>query len=239
MKALTLPNESFEMGMSFGFCDHFVNKDTTFWTTTATDTGTATVLNAAGGIMQLAPSDGTVADNDEVYLLSTAELFRIAAGKPLYFKTLVQFAQAATNAANVAMGFMDAVAADAITDNGGGLKASFSGACLYCRDGSLNWHAIYSDGATRTVVELNEFGSLTKTAQVAGSAAFQTVEIEIIPKTATLCDVIFKINGSTVLKMNDRTFANATEMHAFLGAKNGTAAQQLVNFDAACAYQKV
>src|SRR5204862_219566 len=41
-----------------------------FWIDTITDSGTALVGDAANGIMQLLPSDGTVADND-AYLRDT------------------------------------------------------------------------------------------------------------------------------------------------------------------------
>jgi hypothetical protein len=239
MKAITLPDQALEIGMTAGLIDHFVGKDTTVWTTTATDTGTAAMSDAAGGVIVLSPSDGTVADNDEVYLLTTNEIVKIAADKPIAIKARLQFTQAATNAANVAVGIMNAVAANSIQDNGAGLAANFSGAAFYCRDGSLNWHVIYSDGTTQTIQELTAAASLNKIANPGASTAFQLLEIDILPKSATLLDVVFKINGTTVFKMNDRTFASATEAMLFVGAKNGTAAQQAVNVDAISVHQKI
>ena len=237
MKGLLLPPHVLVGHESFGIHDHFTHKNTAQWTTTAPDTGTASIIDAAGGVIQLAPSDGTIADNDEVYLLSVNEIFRIAAGKPMAAEALIQFTQAATNAANVGFGFMDAVGANALQDNGAGPKATFSGAVIYCRDGSLNWHCCYSDGATQTIVELTAAASLNKRAMVAGGSAYQLLQIDIVPKTSTLVAVIFRIDGSTVCKMLDRTYANATESMLFAGAKNGTAAQQLVNVDMLSGFQ--
>lgn len=222
--------------MTFGYVDHFLFEDTAAWTTTATDTGSSAVGDAAGGVLVLLPSDGTVADNDEVYFFNVSEVFRIAAGKPLSFAARVQFSQAATNAANVYVGLMDAWAADALRDNGLGPKTSFSGAGFFCKDGNLLWHVIYSDGATQTIQELNATACLKKEAMAAASSTYQLLEIDIVPKTSTLVDVIFKINGSTVFKMLDRTYANATEIASGVGVKNGSANQQAVNVDLlACA----
>jgi hypothetical protein len=241
MRGLLLPPQHLLLGKSFGFCDPFVSKDTTFWTTTATDTGAAVMTDAAGGVIQLQPSDGTVADNDEVYLQTTSEIFKIAAGKPISFASRVQFAQAATNAANIISGLADAPIANTLVDNGAGPKTSFSGAAFFCVDGGLNWNVIYSDGATQTKAELTATNTLNKTAAVAATAAsvFTLLEIDIVPKTSALVDVIFKINGSTVFKMMDRTYANATEMAAFVGAKNGSANQQVLNVDDVSAWQAV
>jgi hypothetical protein len=52
-----------------------------------------------------------------------------------------------------------------------------------------------------------------------------------------LVDIVFKINGSTVYKMLDRTYANATEISAAIGVKNGTAAQQALKADAVACHQ--
>lgn len=238
MKGLLLPDAGQKYTRTHGFMEHFDGLNSARWTSTLTDSGTAAVGDEVGGVVTLSPSDGTVADNDEAYI-ATKEIFKIAAGRPIEFGALVQFTQAATNAANVFAGLMDAVGANALQDNGGGPKSSFSGAGFFCKDGSLNWHAIYSDGSTQTIAELTATNSLNKQANVGGGAAFQLLEVEIIPKTSTLVDVIFKINGSTVYKMLDRTYANATEISAAFGVKNGTAAQQALKVDAVASYQSV
>lgn len=240
-KGLNLPQAVYDFSLYAGFVDHFLNKNTTMFTTTSADSGTATMSDAAGGVIVVTSGDGTAVDNDECYFLTTNELFLFAAGEPLHHRARVQFAQAATNAANVWVGVMNAVAADALIDNGGGPKANFSGAGFYMRDGSLNWHVAYSDGTTQTLAELTATNSLTKSAQVGATAAsvFTLLEVDCIPKTSTLMDVIFKINGSTVYKMMDRTYASATEMNFAVGVKAGTAVNQLLNVDAVACFQKI
>jgi hypothetical protein len=238
MKGLLLPDAAGKFPRTSGFVDHFDGLNTARWTSVLSDSGTAAVGDEVGGVVTLSPSDGTVADNDEAYI-NTKEIFKIAAGKPIELAALVQFTQAATNAANVYVGLMDAVGANALVDNGGGPKTSFSGAGFFCKDGSLNWHVIYSDGSTQTIAELTATNSLNKLANVGGGAAAQLLEISIIPKTSALVDVAFKINGSTVFKMLDRTYANATETSGALGVKNGTAAQQALKSDAFVCHQTV
>lgn len=238
MKGLLATDAQLKMARTFGFTDHFDNLSATRWTSTTTDSGTVAVGDEVGGVVTLTPSDATVADNDEAYA-STKEIFKIASGKSIAVAALVQFSQAATNAANVFVGLMDAVAANAIVDNGAGPKTSFSGAGFFCKDGNVNWHVIYSDGSTQTIAELTATNSLNKQANVGGSAAYQLLEIDIVPKTSTLVDVVFKINGSTVYKMLDRTYANATEISGALGVKNGSANQQTLKCDAFACHQSV
>lgn len=236
MKGLLLPDAAQNYTRTFGFVEHFDGLNSARWTSTLTDSGTAAVGDEVGGVVTLSPSDGTVADNDEAYI-ATKEIFKIAAGKAIALGGLLQFTQAATNAANVFFGLMDAVAANALQDNGGGPKSSFSGAGFFCKDGNVNWHVIYSDGSTQTIAELTATNSLNKQANVAGGAAFQLLEIDIVPKTSALVDVVFKINGSTVYKMLDRTYANATEISAAVGVKNGSANQQALKADAVVCHQ--
>jgi hypothetical protein len=232
MKGLAVPESILRMTQQVELMDHFTERDTVQWVVTATDSGTATVGDAANGIMVLAASDETVADNDETYV-ATPEVLRIASGKPYYLACLLQFTEAATNAANVFFGSMNAVGANAIVDNGAGLKTNFSGAAFFKKDGSRLWHVIYSDGATQTIVELSAATSLRKQDETSGVAAYQLLEIDVVPKTATLVDIIFRIDGSTVFKMLDKTYANATEASVAIGVKAGTAAAQTVNVDAA------
>lgn len=134
-KLMQMP-ESIEKRRQFGVhddFDHYVSADT--FTTVASDSGTVTVSDAVGGILLIHPSDGTIADNDETYVRTTAEIFKFADDKPLFIEVLLQYAEAATNAANIAVGFMDAVSANSLQDNGGGPKASYSGAVIYKVDG--------------------------------------------------------------------------------------------------------
>lgn len=242
-KGLNLPQAVGLLHLTHGITDHFPYKDTELWTTVATDLGTATVGDEVGGVITLAPSDGTVADNDEVYI-HTKELFKIAGDKPISFSALVKFAEANTDDANVAVGLMDAVAANTILDDGAGLDASFSGAAFYKVDGGTLWNVIYSDGATQTKAELTAENVAKPNggageAQTAGGSAYQKLEIDIIPKTGSKVDVMFKIDGRTVYKMTDKTYANATEISVMAGAKNGGANNESVKLDFIAAHQAV
>ena len=239
-KGLNLPQAVFDIQLYHGFVDHFsqyVSGD--LWTLTSADSGTAAIGDAAGGIMTITGGDGTAADNDEAYLHTTKEIFLIAAGKPLHFRSLLKYTEVSTNTSNIIAGTMNAISANSLVDNGAGPKTDFSGAAFFKVDGGLNWNVIYSDGTTQTKAELTATNSLTRSAKLGASAAYQLLEIDIIPKTSTLVDVIFSIDGSTVYKMMDRTYASATEMMAGMGAKNGTTSNASVLVDAAACYQKL
>jgi len=238
MKALNIPERVAVLGLVHGVVDDFPAKDTNVWTTTATDSGTAAVGDAAGGIIVLNPSDGTVADNDEVYL-QTKELFKIVTGKPLFASILIQFTEAATNAANVMFGFMDAPTANCIVDNGAGPKTSFSGAVFYKVDGETVWRCMYSDGSTQSGSgQLTATNTLNKVEQTAGGSSYVKLEIEIVPTSSTTCDIMFSINDVCVYKFMDKTYASATEMALMVGAKNGSANQETINVDWIVGLQK-
>lgn len=224
----------------FGFDDDFLyNVTADLWTTVATDSGSFAVGDAKGGVAVVTPSDGTVADNDETYAKNTHEIFKIAAAKPFFLEALVQFAQAATNKANHAVGLKNAVAANSILDDGAGLATNFSGAAFYCVDGDTTWRVIYSDGTTQTIVELDADGSLDGVAKTAASTLFQLLRIEIIPVTSALVDVMFYIDGVLVCKMKEKTFASATEAQCFLGTKQGAdTTLETLKCDRFAAYQK-
>lgn len=202
-----------------GRMDHF----TSFlsggeWTTVATDSGTATVGDAANGELALAPSDGTVADNDEIYVKATNETLLFAANRAISFAALVKWTEGNVDDLNVAVGFMNAVAANSILDDGGGPKASFSGAVFYKVDGGTVWRVRSSIGTTYT-------DSITNI--TAGGSAYQLLEIEFRAIDATLGEISFMIDGQVVRDTNNYpikhqiTYTGATEMQAFAGAKNG------------------
>jgi hypothetical protein len=209
------------MNQLVGRLDHFVSYTSGGeWTTVATDSGTATVGDAASGELSLTPSDGSVADNDEIYVKATNETLLFANNRAICFSALVKWAEGDTNHLNVAIGFMNAVAADSILDNGAGPKASFSGAVFYKVDGGTVWRCRSSLGTTNT-------DSVTNI--MAGGSAYQLLEIEFRAIDATLGEISFLIDGQVVRDANNFpikhqiTYTSATEMQAFAGAKNGEA----------------
>jgi hypothetical protein len=210
-----------QLSQVFGRLDHFASYASGGeWTTVATDSGSATVGDAANGELSLAPSDGTVADNDELYVKATNETLLFAANRAISFASLVKWTEGNVDDLNVAVGFMNAVAADSILDNGGGPKASFSGAVFYKVDGGTVWRCRSSLGTTFT-------DSITNI--TAGGSAYQLLEIEFRAIDTALGEISFLIDGQVVRDTNNYpikhqiTYTSATEMQAFVGAKNGAA----------------
>ena len=195
---------------------HYVTGDD--FTTVASDSGTVADSDAVGGVLVVTPSDGSVGDNDESYVKTTQEVFLIAANKPLVAEARLKFTEANTDDANVFFGVKDAIAADTLLDNGGGMATSFSGACIYKVDGGTVWKCISSKSTTQTI----------STSTTTAGGAYQTLRVEITPVSSTLAEVTFWVDGvqlidSTSLKpiKHTMTYTSATEMNLGAGVKNG------------------
>lgn len=213
----------------FGFHDDFEWMITAHrWTSVLTDSGTASVGDAVGGILALVASDGTVADNDEAYIRTTAEVFKFAASKPIWFEARIQFTEANTDDANIAVGFADAVAANHLLDNGGGPPASYSGIVVYKVDGGTVWQAEASIAGVQTAITL--------TSTTAGGANYQTIRILWIPTSSTAGTAYIYIDG-TLVGSQSFTFTGGTEMCAWAGVKNGAGNLETLNVDYITAYQ--
>lgn len=190
------------------------------WTSTLTDTGSVTALTTHGGGVAITPSDGTVADNDEAYIGWTNKNIVPTNLKPIVFQTVIQYAEGATDDANVIAGLLSTSAANALLDNGGGPPASYSGLCFFKVDGGTNWNIEASVGGTQTTVELTAANSLDGVAHTAGGSAKQTLTIEFVPFTSTTAEVIWYIDGVAVYKTN-WTYTSVVAMSPVLGLKNG------------------
>lgn len=237
MLLLDIPQSANLRKQTFGVQSDF----TTFvtaddWTCAPENSGTAAVIDGAGGIISVVTG---ATDNDEAYLKSTAELFLFADGKPLMASCRMKCAEISTNKNNVAFGFMNAVGANSIIDDGGGLVASYSGAMFFKKDGGLNWNVECSIGTTRTgTVELTAVNSLDKLAHTAGNgSAYQWLDIEVIPISSTQATATFFIDGVLVQSIVF-TYTSATEMQVFVGIKNGSGAATTLLVDYLGAFQK-
>jgi len=227
-KLIDLP-DALKLRRQFGIFDEFdTYVSTERWTTTTDAGGTASVSGAGVGGILAVVTDAD--DNDETYVETTAELFKFAADKPLLFEARVQFAEAATDAANILIGLMDAPGADSLVDNGSGPKASYSGAVLFKVDSGTVWQAESSIGSSQTTTLLDASGSLDGSAKTAGGATYQTLRIEFQPITSTDGEVRFFIDETLVVK-HSLTFTSATEMAIVLGAKAGSATAETLNID--------
>lgn len=234
MRMLRQAERLTEKGQYGFFDDFFYYVTADLWTTVASDSGTVAVGDAVGGIVVLTPSDGTVADNDETYIKTTAELFDVnATNSNLYAEARLQFAEANTDDANVAFGFADAVAANAIVDNGAGLKTSFSGAAIYKVDGENVWRCVSSVSTAQTI---------SQSTTAAGGSAYQTLRIEIRAVNGTQAEVTFFCDDQPLRDSNNKaikhtiTWTNVTEMQVWAGVKNGGANLETLNIDYAAAY---
>lgn len=195
---------------------------------TVTDTGTVAIGDTARGVAVLTPSDGTVADNDEAYLATPNELFIFAAGRPLYGRFRIQFTEANTDDANIAVGFQNAVGANSIVDDGAGVKTSGSTLAIYKVDGGTKWICASA---------CNGVATTTTSTTTAGGASYQTLEIVCQDFDTTNMEVVFKCDGVRLKDSNNNDIrhfvpiANATEMSLWAGVKNGGANLETLNLD--------
>lgn len=212
------------------FDDFFTDQSDLAWVDTITDTGTALVNDAVNGVMVLTPSDGTVADNDEVYLASANELFLFAADKPFIGRCRLKFVETASGVYNAFFGFANAIAANTLVDDGGGMRASGSIAAIYKVDGETVWRCVTRNNGTVTV---------SQSSTTAGGTSYQELEIEVVPFTSTQVHVVFRVDGvplkdaTTGLPIvHTVTVASATEMSIGAGAKLGaTTNNDTLNID--------
>lgn len=219
------------------FEDFITDQADTVMVDTITDTGTVLMGDAAGGIAVLTPSDGTVGDNDEAYLGTPNEIFKVANGKPGGAECSLQFSEANTDDANVCFGFMNAAnAVNSITDNGAGPKVSGSTFAIYKVDGGTVWKcASYVNGS----------GTVSTSTKTAGGSAYQRLSIELVDHDATYGRAIYKVDGQPLIDsttglpiVHRFAYASATEMNLFVGVKNGDTNLETLNVDWIGGWQK-
>ena len=217
------------------FEDFFTDYAATQWGEQGDASGTFAVGDAANGIMAISP--GATTDNDEQYIFTANEIVKPTASKPFYFEARVQYAEAATNAANVIVGVMDINAADTLIDNGGGPVATFDGFCFYKVDGGTVWKCRTSSGGSSARMDGSGTGVLRLKEVTAGGAAYQTLRIEFQPVAPTAWEVRYLVDGEVVEKhtisgaTGQPVLANIDELNIVLGIKNGATAQETLNVD--------
>jgi hypothetical protein len=202
--------------------DHFTSDQSDLWgIDTVTDSGTVAIGDEAAGVVTLTPSDGTVADNDEAYLATPNEVFKLASGKPLYGRARVKLTETTADKANIAFGFQNAVGADSIVDNGG-LKVSGDTVAIYKQDGggAYFYCAAYCNGT----------GTATKSKTPIVTATWYDLEIFVTDVGDGNATVTYKVDGQFLKDFTTGitithavTIASATEMAMFLGIKLGAA----------------
>lgn len=198
------------------------------WTSTLSDSGTIAVGNTANGVALLTPSDGSVADNDEAYLGQTAAAFLLAANRGLCGDFLVQFTEANTNAANVAVGFASSIGANLIVDDGGGMRTSGTILAIYKVDGETVWRCVSRNGSSATV---------SQSTTTAGGSDYQHLSIQVVDWTPTTAEVVFLCNdlylrdSNNIVIRHTIALSGASQMGAFAGVKNGSTSLETLNVD--------
>jgi hypothetical protein len=202
------------------FDDFTADQSDLFFVDTITDTGTALVGDEVNGVMTLTPSDGTVADNDEVYIASSNEIFLFGTNREIYGKCRLRWTETAAGVYNVGFGFMNAVGADSLIDNGGGPKVSGSTLAIYKVDGGSVW---------RVASACNGVSTVTVSDRAAVGSTWY--ELEIIAKDwdGVSMQVYFYVDGTPLKDTTGNVIkhtvaiASATEMSVWAGAKLGAA----------------
>lgn len=234
MAVLTHPTDAEACWDTFVIDDDFAWYVTAHnWTSLAADTNSSVAATAAaGGVLAINTGDAT--DNNEAGVFTTNEVFKMAAGKPLYAKCRLQYSEINTNAANVFFGFADAPGANLIADNGGtnNLPAiSNSGVCFFKYDGGSTWRVYSKNGADT---------DSTDTGVTAGGSSYVTLEIigNVVDGSLDEYEFVFKVDGNYVrdttynrIVKHKITYTSATEMDLGVYCKAGGGSTLTVNVD--------
>lgn len=216
---------------TFVWLDDFndTNNTTNRFTATLTDSGTATVVDGAKGILPIVASDGTVADNDESYVQSKLENWLFADNKPMRCGAYIQFTEANTDDANIAFGLLNAPVANTLVDDGAGIRVTGSGVAIYKVDGGTVWKCVTMMNGTQTV---------STSTTTAGGSAYQLLEIEVVDHSSTEIEVVFLVDNKYLVDSTSGTrivhrvtISSPTEMALFAGVKNGGANLETLNVD--------
>lgn len=195
--------------------DHYVTADT--WTTVVSDTGTVAASDAVGGILVLSPSDGTVADNDEAYLATTQEIFKVGTDCNIYAESRLKVDQT-TDDANIFFGFANAIAANTIVDDGAGLRTTGDIFAIYKVDGGSVWKCVSSVNSTQTIG--------TSTTSITDNT-YYSLRIEVRDVDGTNVEATYFVDDQPLRDSNNKAIkhtvamASATEMDLGCGIKLG------------------
>lgn len=237
MKNLVLPGTMRDKDV-YGFFDDFEWYISPHrWTslvadTTPTVTIDSTAGTAQGGRLKLY-TDTT--DNNEVAATTTNKIFKDLDDKPLVFECKIQYAEAATSAANIAVGFGSVMGtANFLLDNGGGPATTYDGHVIYKIDGETVWRC----GSSRGTTQLSTISSTT-----AGGTSAQVLRIEVQMEDASTCTTRYYVDGVQLKDTNGTpivhtlTLTSAALMQAGFYAKTGSSNAENIYFDYVGAYQ--
>jgi hypothetical protein len=163
---------------------HYTDGD--IWTKLASDTGsTVAVGDYPGGKAYLATG---ATSHNQAALYTTNKCFNL--NKPIFGEWLIDYTEANTNTAQVAVGFSSSPGSGLLQNAAAGPAASFSGALIYKVSGETVWRCVSSLSTTQTI---------TKSTTTAGGSTPQDLKIEVIPVTSTIAEVSFWCNGQQLI----------------------------------------
>jgi len=138
-------NQQFDPDVLFRIEDNFTHLDTAKWASVDDGgTGANTVDGVFGGQCSIVTAG---ADNDYHLMVSRAAIFQFLRDKSLFFKARFSLTEAATDAANFAIGLSSVADATLLGNDGAGLPASFTGAVFHKVDGGTTFGFRTSNGA--------------------------------------------------------------------------------------------
>jgi hypothetical protein len=200
------------------------------WTLDSNDGGAATIQDAHGGTIVLDGSDTTVADNDEIYLVTTQEFYKPAIGSVdgevlAIAKARIKLTEAATDDASYAfllLGGDTVDVANTIADGGAAPADANQYIGFLKSDGATVFQGVVRDSAQDSDANV---GSRT-------SGSWQ--ELKMVIYDADIADgelevefFVDGVSGGTVTY----AVASATEMRLLLGVKNGGANEESLHID--------
>lgn len=213
--AMMMPAGLREAPHTFGFCDDFgwfISPH--LWTTTGDANNTATITaNAEGGVVALTT---TATDNDQVMIATTNAFFKFAANCDIEYVARVQYSEAATDDANVAVGLSSSFTTDVLRDNGLGAPTNHSGALILKVDGGTKWLCHSSVGTTQTT---------TTSVKTAGGSDYVTLKIKMRDQGDGNVRVDFFADDEPLRDSNGRAISHSVAHSGALSMKAGVAAK--------------
>ena len=188
-----------------GFLDGFR------WDVLAPDTGASSIADAAGGELQILPSDGSVVANDEIYISSDGETWEFVADKPGFWEWEIRVDEASVDQAGIFVGLSDTVTM--IADATLAPVAAYLGAGFYKPHSDLVFHTQTNDGAA------DDVQVVAQTAWVDGQQ--YRLAIEYLPDPVEAV-INFYLDG-VLIDTKGFTVAAAALMHTIMGIKNEAA----------------
>ena len=198
-----------------------------------TSGGRYTTLVAAGASIVTSNTPGAAATLATGATINTPALvaltnlpFLMTKDLPAFFEARLKYTEAATNKADLFVGFSSLFPADTLSTQGLGPNSSFSGAGFYKLDGQLNWGVMVSNAGVQTLVPLTSLVAINKLAAATGVGAYQVLKIEITNVTATAADVLFYIDTVLVYAIKGWTWTGSVAMSAGVEIKDGSAVSE-------------